>query len=105
MFVPNFNILGEVVPEKSVTKILLEKKKNGQIKGVISMRMLNLSYNFVDANFPKYCMREMGKKKKKITILAFSYTIYFTIVKVYTKFEASEKSVMNFNEKERKMDK
>ena len=44
MFIRNFKILGAVVPEKSLTKILLEKKKNGQIKGMIGMRMLILSY-------------------------------------------------------------
>ena len=37
--VPNFKILGAVVPEN-----VLEKKKNGQIKKMRSMRMLILSY-------------------------------------------------------------
>ena len=32
MFIRNFKILPAVVPEKSLTKNLLEKKKNGQIK-------------------------------------------------------------------------
>ena len=44
MFVPNFKILGEVVPEKSVTKNYLMERKNEQIKGMISMRVLILSY-------------------------------------------------------------
>ena len=44
MFVPIFKIVGEVIAEKSVMKILFETKENGQIKGMISMRMLNLSY-------------------------------------------------------------
>ena len=43
MFVQNFKFLGAVVPEKSLTKKILEKKKNGQIKRIISMRMLSLS--------------------------------------------------------------
>ena len=30
-----------------------------------------------------------AKKKKNLTILVFSYTTYFTIVRVYTKFEDS----------------
>ena len=37
MFVPNFKIVGEIVAETSVMK-------HGQIKGMISMRMLNFSY-------------------------------------------------------------
>ena len=40
----NFKILGEAVAEKSVTKNFIEKKTKGQIKGMISMRMMNLSY-------------------------------------------------------------
>ena len=36
MFVPNFKILSTVVPEKPLmTKKKMEKKKNGQIKGLI----------------------------------------------------------------------
>ena len=31
-----------------------------------------LNHNFVDTNFPKYCMGEMGKKEKKnLTFLGF----------------------------------
>ena len=46
MFVQSFKILGAIVPEKSLTKniYVLEKKKNGQIKAMISKRMLLLSY-------------------------------------------------------------
>ena len=48
-----------------------------------------LNHNFVDANFPKYCMGEMGtKRKKNLTILVFSYTTYFSIVRVYIKTSA-----------------
>ena len=39
-----YKILGAAVPEKSLTKKLLENKKNGQIKTMVSMRMLSLSY-------------------------------------------------------------
>ena len=46
-----------------------------------------LNHNFIDANFPMYCMGVMGKKKKNLTILFFSYTKNFTMVRVYTKFE------------------
>ena len=35
MFVPIFKIIRQVVPEKSLKEILLERKKNGQIKGLI----------------------------------------------------------------------
>ena len=51
MFVPNFKILGQVVPEKSLTKIFIfitwsERigKKNGQIKGLIKNMWLILCY-------------------------------------------------------------
>ena len=55
MFVPNFKILDEVVPEKSVTKNF-EKKKNGQIKGMLSMRMQNLSYT-IQVVIPNVCTK------------------------------------------------
>ena len=35
---------GAVVPEKSLMKYFIGEKKNGQIKGMICMRMLSLSY-------------------------------------------------------------
>ena len=41
MFVPNFEILGQVVPEKSLTKIsisiTLERKKKGKIKKKVKL--------------------------------------------------------------------
>ena len=44
MFVPNFKILLAVVPVKPLTKMLLEKKKNGQTNGMISMSTPILSH-------------------------------------------------------------
>ena len=50
IFVPSFKILRQAVPEKSLTenfeKILLEKKKNGQIKGLISNMWLLFFFVF-----------------------------------------------------------
>ena len=43
-FVPNYKILGAVVPEKSLTKKNLERKKNEEIKGQISSSSLILVY-------------------------------------------------------------
>ena len=54
MFVPIFKIVGEVIAEKSVMKIVFEKKKNGQIKGIISMKMLNFSYT-MQVGIPNVC--------------------------------------------------
>ena len=42
---PNFKKQGVVVPEKSVTKILFVKKKNGQIKGLKNMSDESLLHN------------------------------------------------------------
>ena len=59
VFVPKFKILGAVVPEKSLTKKkknILEKKKNGQVKGMISMRMLILSYT-MQVVLPNVCTK------------------------------------------------
>ena len=53
MFVLNFKLLGVVVPEKSLTKQLLEKKKNGHIKKMVNMRMLILSYTIRVAKFQR----------------------------------------------------
>ena len=66
MFVPNFKILGQVIPEKTLTE-----------------------------NFPLHCIGvKEGKNKKwkkkakiKIRILIFLYTIYFATLKLHTKFE------------------
>ena len=47
MFVPNFKILGQVVAEKSLTEkkvYKLERKKNGQMKGLIRHMWLILYY-------------------------------------------------------------
>ena len=44
MFVRNFKILGTVVLEKSLTKHLIGERENGQIKGMISIRMLIFSF-------------------------------------------------------------
>ena len=44
MLIRNFNHLGVVVPEKSLTKICLGEKNTVQIKESISIRTLILSY-------------------------------------------------------------
>ena len=53
MFVPNFEILGQVVPEKSLTKIsifiTLERKKKGKIEkkeGKIKSQHLGFVYSY-----------------------------------------------------------
>ena len=56
MFVPSFKILVAVVPEKSLTKKISEEKKNGQIKGIINMRMLILSY-MIQVDVPNLCIK------------------------------------------------
>ena len=61
MFIPNFKIVGEVVAEKYVQKILFEKKKSGQIKGMINMRMLNLSYT-IEVVIPSVCTKFQNPK-------------------------------------------
>ena len=69
-----------------------------------------LNHNFVDANFLKYCMGEMGKKKNTSPFW-FSLTqnaspLSGCIQNLKTRaLIACEKSVMDFYEKERKMDK
>ena len=50
MFVLYFKILGAVVPEKSLTKTILEQRKNGQIKGTINVRMLSYMIQVVVPN-------------------------------------------------------
>ena len=149
--VPNFKILGAVVPEKSLTQIslcitlewetekwkkkaksnhnlgflshnilgpvLLERKKNGQIKGMMSRRRLILiytlqqvipnictkfqnprrssSWEIFDTNFSMYYTGVRDGKKKNwkkmvkinFSILVFCPTIYLATLKVYKKFE------------------
>ena len=69
-----------------------------------------LNHNYVDANYPYYCMRETGiKRKKNLSILAYSYTTYVHTVRVYRKFEDSGSNCRweicdEFYEIERKMD-
>ena len=58
-----------------------------------------LNHNFVDANFPKYCMGEKGKKKKNLTILVFSGCIQNLVTLA---LKAGEKSVMDFYKKKKK---
>ena len=132
---PNFRVLTQVVPEKSLTeknvymyyirekegkkqKFPLERKKNEQIKGLISNMWLFFCYtiqlslssfvpNFrvltqvvpekslTEKNVYMYYIREKEGKnenlkkegKMRISILIFIYTVHFGILKVYTKFE------------------
>ena len=56
MFVQIYKILGAGVPEESMTKMLLEKMKNGQIKGMINMRVLSLSYT-IQVEVPNVCTK------------------------------------------------
>ena len=53
MFVPNFKILGAVVPEESVTKTFIGEEENGETKGMISIRMLNPSYT-IQMSYPMF---------------------------------------------------
>ena len=50
-----FQILGAVIPEKSLTKHFIGEK-NGQLKGMISTRMLILSYT-IQVGVPKVCSK------------------------------------------------
>ena len=66
MFEPNFEILGQVVPEKSLTKIsifiTLERKKKGKIK---------------------------KKAKLNLSTLVLFTVIHLVVLIMYTKFEDS----------------
>ena len=119
MCIQNLKTLAVIGAENYVTKILLERKKNGQIKGMISSCMLILfytiqqvipnictkfqnpmcssSWEIFDTNFPMYYTgvrdwkKQKWKKKEKTnhSILVFFPTIYLALLKVYTKFEDS----------------
>ena len=52
----NLKTLVQIEAEKSVTEILLERKKNGQIKGLISNMWLILSYT-VQLVITKLCTK------------------------------------------------
>ena len=54
MFVPKFKITGAVAPEKFLTKNFIGEKENGQIEGMISMRMPILSYT-IQVIVPNVC--------------------------------------------------
>ena len=60
-------------------KFSFKYSKEAHISPAMAIRGI-LNHNFVNANFPKYCMGEMGKKEKKSRHLSFLYTTYFTIV-------------------------
>ena len=100
-------------------KVLLERKKNGQIKWMISNSMLILfytiqqvipnictkfqnprhssSWEIFDTNFPMYYIGVRDGKKEKwkkmvkinLSILVFCPTIYLATLKVFKKFEDS----------------
>ena len=55
MFVPKFKIIGAGVPEKFLTKNFTGEKENGRIEGMISMRMLILSYA-IQVVVPNVCI-------------------------------------------------
>ena len=67
MFVPNFKILSQVVSEKSLTekKVLLERKKNEQIKGLISQMWLILEYT-VQLVIPDVCTKFQNPKSSSV---------------------------------------
>ena len=60
MFVTSFKILSEVVPEKSLTENFV-RKKNGQIKGLISHMWLILEYT-VQLVIPDVCTKFQNPK-------------------------------------------
>ena len=120
---PSFNFVWLSVSEKRKMKFFyiwkLERKKNEEIKGRISMRNLvlfhikqqmihntctklqnptyNSSWEIFVTNFPMYYIgvrdgkKEKWKKKANLNhrILVFFPTIYLAPLKVYTKFEDS----------------
>ena len=55
MFVPQLKILCAAVPDKSLLKNLV-KKNNGQIQGMISMRMVIFSYT-IQQVIPNVCTK------------------------------------------------
>ena len=56
MFIRNSKILGEIDLCESLTKYFIGKKKNGQIKGMINMWMLILSYT-IQVDVPNVCTK------------------------------------------------
>ena len=64
MFIRNLKILGAAVPEKSDEKFYWRKRKKGQIKGMISMRMLILSYTI--QVIPNVCIKILDVPEKSL---------------------------------------
>ena len=77
---------------------------NAHIPPAIAIRGM-LNHNFVDANFPKYCMVETGKKEKEISPSCFSLTQHTSPLSGCLQnlktlaLKAGEKSVTNFYKK------
>ena len=56
-----FQILGEVALEKSLTKYFIGEKKDSQIKGMINMMMLILSYT-IQVVVPNVCTKFLNPR-------------------------------------------
>ena len=115
----NLKTLAVIGAQNSVRKVLLDRNKNGQIKGMIRSSMLILFYTIQQvipnirtivqnprrnssleifyANYPMYYIGVRDGKKEKwkkmvkinLSILVFCPTIYLATLKEYKKFEDS----------------